>query len=203
MSFLSLRFQLRADWLATQVLSSVSSRVRRLDYSEQPVILALTGLGWRRYNKSADRSSRIVHNTLPTDPFFSRAEASSPYASSRRLVSSRFFASRVLILSRNVATMFCLDARSRSRDADVGGATSGMVLRDRMMRPRNPSWLYNHAVETAASAATVRKLISRSEASMRCRAAKVCCIALSLRKRTLRLRPIQSRCLEARFQRSI
>jgi hypothetical protein len=35
-----------------------------------------------------------------------------------------------------------------------------VVLRERMMRPRNSSWLYNHAVETPASAATVRKLIS-------------------------------------------
>src|SRR5271165_1566658 len=85
--------------------------------------------------------------------------------------------------------MFCLDARSRFRDTDAGGATSGVVLRERTIRPRNSSWLYNHAVETPASAATVRKLISRSEASIRCRAAKARCIALLLRSRALRLRP--------------
>ncbi len=64
-----------------------------------------------------------------------------------------------------------------------------MVLRERMMRPRNSSRLYNHAVETPASAATVRKLISRSDASIRWRAAKARCIALLLRSRALRLRP--------------
>jgi hypothetical protein len=43
--------------------------------------------------------------------------------------------------------------------------------------------------ETCASAATVRKLISRLEASIRCRAARARCIALSLLTRSLRFRP--------------
>jgi hypothetical protein len=53
--------------------------------------------------------------------------------------------------------MFCLDAHSRFREGDAGGRTSVVALRDRMIRPRSSSWLYNHAVETAASAATVLK----------------------------------------------
>jgi hypothetical protein len=43
--------------------------------------------------------------------------------------------------------------------------------------------------ETCASAATVRKLISRLEASIRCRAARARCIALSLLTPSLRFRP--------------
>jgi len=40
-----------------------------------------------------------------------------------------------LIRSRSAAPMFCLDARSRSRDADAGGVASVIGLRDRMIRP--------------------------------------------------------------------
>ena len=85
--------------------------------------------------------------------------------------------------------MLCLDARSRSREGDGKGGTLGVAPRDLMIRLRSSSWLYNHAVETAASAATVLKLISRSEASIRCRAAKARCLALWLRSRVLRLSP--------------
>jgi hypothetical protein len=58
-----------------------------------------------------------------------------------------------------------------------------------MIRPCRSSWLYNNAVETAASVATVLKLISRSEASIRCRAAKARYLALPLHSRALRLSP--------------
>jgi hypothetical protein len=67
--------------------------------------------------------------------------------------------------------MFCLDARSRSRDADGERATPVVVLRDRIMGPRSPSRLYNHAAAAGASAAMVRKLISRSAASIGCKEA--------------------------------
>src|SRR5262245_35858090 len=59
-----------------------------------------------------------------------------------------------------------------------------------MMRARNFSWRYSHSVDTFASAATLRKLMSRSEASIRCNAAKARSIACSLRRRALCLRPI-------------
>src|SRR5271166_1541942 len=58
-----------------------------------------------------------------------------------------------------------------------------------MMPSRSSRCPYNHAVETRASAATIRKLISRSHISIFCKAATARCIALSLRSRTLRLRP--------------
>ena len=64
-----------------------------------------------------------------------------------------------------------------------------LVLRERVIRTRNSSLPYNHAVDTFASEATVRKLISRPEASMRCSAARARSIACSLRNRALRLRP--------------
>jgi hypothetical protein len=58
-----------------------------------------------------------------------------------------------------------------------------VARRDRMIRPRSSSWLYNYAVETPACVATVRKLISRSEESIRCKAARARCITVSLRSR--------------------
>ena len=72
----------------------------------------------------SDEVLQIPQGAAPTEAFCSRAKASFPYTNSRRPVSSRFFSSRFLIRSRRVATMFCLDARSRSRDADSRRATS-------------------------------------------------------------------------------
>jgi len=143
----------------------------------------------RLQSRLATRVLQIPQGAAPTEAFCSRAKASFPYTNSRRPVSSRFFSSRFLIRSRRVATMFCLDARSRSREGDAGGGTPVVALRDRMIRPRSSSWLYNQAVETPACVATVRKLICRSEASIRCKAAKARCITLSLRSRALRVRP--------------
>src|SRR5947207_796599 len=59
-----------------------------------------------------------------------------------------------------------------------------------MIRKRNSSWRYSHAVETFASAATVRKLMAWWGASIRCCAARARPIACSLRSRALCLRPV-------------
>src|ERR1017187_32735 len=108
----------------------------------------------RLQSRLATRVLQIPQGAAPTEAFCSRAKASFPYTNSRRPVSSRFFSSRFLIRSRRVATMFCLETRSRSREGDAGGGTPVVALRDRMIRPRSSSWLYNHAVETPACAAT-------------------------------------------------
>jgi hypothetical protein len=55
------------------------------------------------------------------------------------VVSSRFFSSSALIRSRSVATIFCLDRRSRSCEADLGRAMCPVVFRERMIRTRNSS----------------------------------------------------------------
>jgi hypothetical protein len=67
----------------------------------------------------SDEALQIAQGAARTEKFCSRAEASSPYTNSSRPVSSRFFSSRFLMRSRRVATMFCLDARSRSREGDA------------------------------------------------------------------------------------
>jgi hypothetical protein len=94
---------------------------------------------------SADRSS-----CAPCGGVLFACQGKLPYASSRRPLSSRFFSSRVLIRSRSVATMFCLVARSRSSDVDAGGATSVVVLRDRMTRTRSTSWFTGRGARSHA-----------------------------------------------------
>jgi hypothetical protein len=51
---------------------------------------------------------------------------------------------------QRVATMFCLVARSRSSDVDAGGATSVVVLRDRMTRTRSTSWFTGRGARSHA-----------------------------------------------------
>ena len=60
--------------------------------------------------------------------------------------------------SRSVAKIFCLERRWRSGGESIPGTARPAVVRERTIGTRSSSWLYNHAVDTRASAATVARL---------------------------------------------